>query len=75
MMKFRIAAAFAGLALSWLPTVALAEIAQEFMLKNGMKIIVKEDHRAPTVAHMIWYKTGSMDEVNGQQVLRMRWSI
>jgi zinc protease len=39
--------------------------AQEFMLKNGMKLIVKEDHRAPTVAQMIWYKVGSMDEVNG----------
>jgi len=35
------------------------------MLKNGMKIIVKEDRRAPTVAHMIWYKVGSMDEKNG----------
>jgi zinc protease len=30
-----------------------------------MRIIVKEDHRAPTVAHMIWYKIGSMDELNG----------
>ncbi|HEY8099728.1 MAG TPA: pitrilysin family protein [Burkholderiaceae bacterium] len=39
--------------------------AEEFVLKNGMKIIVKEDHRAPTVAHMIWYKVGSMDEKNG----------
>ena len=35
------------------------------MLKNGMKIIVREDHRAPTVAQMIWYKVGSTDEVNG----------
>jgi zinc protease len=35
------------------------------MLKNGMKIIVKEDHRAPTVAHMIWYKVGSVDEKTG----------
>jgi zinc protease len=42
-----------------------AEPAQEFMLKNGMKIIVKEDHRAPTVAHMVWYRVGSVDEVNG----------
>jgi zinc protease len=39
--------------------------AQEFVLKNGMKIIVKEDHRAPTAAQMIWYKVGSIDEVNG----------
>jgi zinc protease len=39
--------------------------AQEFVLKNGMKVIVKEDHRAPTVAQMVWYKVGSVDEVNG----------
>ncbi|RJG03570.1 M16 family metallopeptidase [Noviherbaspirillum sedimenti] len=39
--------------------------AQEFILKNGMKVIVKEDHRAPTVAHMVWYRTGSVDEFNG----------
>lgn len=55
----------AGWALCFAPIAVQAEPAQEFMLKNGMKIIVKEDHRAPTVAHMIWYKVGSMDEQNG----------
>lgn len=39
--------------------------AQEFRLANGMRIIVQEDKRAPTVAHMIWYRTGSMDELSG----------
>jgi zinc protease len=38
----------------------------EFQLKNGLKLIVREDHRAPTVAHMVWYRAGSMDEVNGK---------
>lgn len=37
----------------------------EFKLKNGMTIIVNEDHRAPTVAHMVWYRVGSIDESNG----------
>lgn len=37
----------------------------ETTLKNGLRIIVKEDRRAPTVAHMVWYKVGSMDEVDG----------
>lgn len=64
-MKFRIALLLSAWALSWLPVAAYAEPAQEFSLKNGMKIIVKEDHRAPTVAHMIWYKAGSVDEQNG----------
>jgi zinc protease len=36
------------------------------MLSNGLKLIVREDHRAPTVAHMVWYRAGSMDEVNGR---------
>jgi zinc protease len=63
-MQFRIAGLLAGWLLC-LPLAANAVEAQEFMLKNGMKIIVTEDHRAPTVAHMVWYKTGSMDEVNG----------
>lgn len=66
-MKFRIASMLAALALCCLqgPAAAETRVAQEFMLDNGMKVIVKEDHRAPTVAHMIWYKTGSMDEQNG----------
>ena len=38
----------------------------EFKLGNGLKLIVREDHRAPTVAHMVWYRAGSMDEVNGK---------
>ena len=38
----------------------------EFQLANGLKLIVREDHRAPTVAHMVWYRAGSMDEVNGR---------
>lgn len=40
--------------------------AQERTLSNGLKVIVKEDRRAPTVAHMVWYKAGSIDEVNGR---------
>lgn len=64
-MKFRIAVLLSAWLLSWLPVVAFAVPAHEFMLKNGMKIIVKEDHRAPTVAHMVWYRAGSMDEQNG----------
>ena len=38
----------------------------EYLFKNGLRLIVKEDHRAPTVAHMVWYRAGSMDEVNGK---------
>jgi zinc protease len=37
----------------------------EFKLNNGLRVVVKEDHRSPTVAHMVWYKAGSLDEHNG----------
>jgi zinc protease len=30
----------------------------EQQLSNGLRVIVKEDHRAPTVAHMVWYRAG-----------------
>jgi zinc protease len=64
-MKIKTTTAWlAWVALS-VPLAAQAEPAHECTLKNGMKIIVKEDHRAPTVAHMVWYKAGSVDEQNG----------
>ena len=44
---------------------ALAADTFESILPNGLKIIVKADARAPTVAHMVWYRAGSMDETNG----------
>jgi len=38
---------------------------QQFTLDNGLKVIVKEDHRAPVVISMIWYNVGSGDEPGG----------
>ncbi|MBI2306032.1 MAG: insulinase family protein [Rhodocyclales bacterium] len=37
----------------------------EHKLANGLSVIVKEDRRAPTAVHMVWYRAGSMDESNG----------
>ena len=38
---------------------------QRFTLDNGMTLLVKADHRAPTAVHMLWVRVGSMDEVDG----------
>lgn len=38
----------------------------ERVLANGLKVIVIEDHRAPTVAHVLGYRAGSVDEENGR---------
>jgi zinc protease len=37
----------------------------EFNLDNGLKVLVKEDHRAPVVISEIWYKVGSSYEPAG----------
>jgi len=42
-----------------------AENVTEKVLKNGLKILVKEDHRAPVVVSQIWYKVGSSYETDG----------
>ncbi len=39
---------------------------ETFTLKNGMQVVVIPDHRVPVVTHMVWYKTGSADEVQGK---------
>ncbi len=65
-MKFTFVKSRLLLALCMLaPTFASAE-AQEFILKNGLKLIVQEDHRAPVVVSQVWYRAGALDEVNGK---------
>lgn len=51
--------------LACLPAMALADT-QEFKLDNGMRVIVQEDHRSPVVVAQVWYRAGSMDEINGK---------
>lgn len=42
-----------------------ADTVSSFKLDNGMEVVVIEDHRAPVVVHMVWYKIGSADEAAG----------
>jgi len=37
----------------------------EYVLANGFKVVVQEDHRSPVVVSQVWYRAGSIDEVNG----------
>jgi zinc protease len=62
MFRFLFALLAAILALG---EVAAQSAVQERKLANGLRVIVKEDHRAPTAVHMVWYRAGSMDEVSG----------
>jgi len=42
-----------------------ADKVTSFALKNGMQVVVIEDHRAPAVVNMVWYKVGAADEAPG----------
>ena len=44
----------------------LAAPVTTFKLDNGMDVVVIEDHRAPVVVHMVWYKIGAADEPAGK---------
>ncbi len=59
----------AGITLSLLTLFTLPAIAKEttheFTLENGLKIVVREDHRAPVVVSHVWYRVGSSFETGG----------
>ena len=40
--------------------------AYEFKLKNGLTVMVHEDHKAPVVGFGVWYNVGSKDEPEGK---------
>lgn len=42
------------------------DLVTSFTLENGMQVVVVEDHRAPVVQHMVWYRAGSADEPLGE---------
>ncbi|MGH1576837.1 M16 family metallopeptidase [Planktotalea sp.] len=58
-------------ALIAIPSLSIAETVRwddqvsTFELDNGMEVVVIEDHRAPVVVHMMWYRAGSADEKPG----------
>ena len=47
-------------------TAARAAEVTTFDLDNGLEVVVIEDHRAPVVVHMVWYKVGAADEEPGK---------
>jgi len=50
--------------ISAIPIVVSAQV-YKYELNNGLKLLVKEDHRAPVVVTQIWYKVGSSYEHDG----------
>jgi len=58
--------AAAGLKTSLAETIPTLFDPKTLTLENGLEVVVIEDHRAPVVTHMVWYKIGSADEPSGK---------
>lgn len=48
-----------------LPVFAEPSSVSLFTLNNGLKVLIKPDHRAPIATVMVWYRVGSSDEPGG----------
>ena len=48
-----------------LGSALLQAAVHEYQLENGLKLIVKEDHRAPVVVSQVWYRVGASYEYDG----------
>ena len=66
MIGTRVAAAALMLLLALARPLSAEPPVTHFRLDNGMQVVVIEDHRSPTVTHMVWYPVGSADEPWGQ---------
>lgn len=65
--------AAAAVALFFLQTTPARAVddfgARSLTLDNGLQVVVIEDHRAPIVTHMVWYRVGAVDEFHGKSGL------
>ena len=51
------------------PTSSHATQVQEFVLDNGLKVLLLEDHKSPVVTFQVWYRVGSRNEKDGKSGL------
>lgn len=56
---------FCGVALSNLHAAQV----QEFVLDNGLKVLLLEDHKSPAVTFQVWYRVGARNEKDGKSGL------
>ena len=54
-----------GLCFLVMATSLAAATTQAYQLHNGLRLLVREDHRSPVVVHQIWYRIGAVDEAWG----------
>jgi len=51
------------------PSTVSAAPVQEFVLDNGLKVLLLEDHKSPAVTFQVWYRVGGRNEKDGKSGL------
>ena len=69
MNRFISCLTFLASALFVLPETPYATQVQEFVLDNGLKVLLLEDHKSPVVTFQVWYRVGSRNEKDGKSGL------
>ncbi len=64
-LLFAITGLWAAVAHAGSPTPARGLAVQTYQLKNGLRVILHEDHTSPTIVTYVWYQVGSKDEEPG----------
>lgn len=57
--------ALSFIALMLIP-ISAAAVVREYMLDNGLKVLIIEDHKVPLATFQIWYRIGSREETSGK---------
>ncbi|MCY4240546.1 MAG: insulinase family protein, partial [Rhodobacter sp.] len=64
---YRFVTCLIACSIAWLAVFpARAAEVTSYKLDNGLDVVVIEDHRAPVVVHMVWYRAGAADEPPGK---------
>ena len=69
MAKFFSCLLFVLTMLPMLTEISAATQVQEFVLDNGLKVLLLEDHKSPAVTFQVWYRVGSRNEKDGKSGL------
>src|SRR5512147_3198653 len=69
MLRSILSCLVALLSLGALPPNGHATNVREFVLENGLKVLLLEDHKSPAVTFQVWYRVGSRNEKDGKSGL------
>ena len=69
MLRFAVGLFVVFLFLMTFATKDHASNVREFVLDNGLKVLLLEDHKSPAVTFQVWYRVGSRNERDGKSGL------